>query len=433
MPENYSLYPKSSDPNYNLMGSPTLKTYSFESDQFNPMWQPKRYKGKLLNTDGIQMVNTGNTSTDKSGKSKWANFNDTLGAMGVGAKVGDFLGGMNFSDYDSFSEDEQASQSAVRGALQMIPGWGTAIAAATGLVDAIGANTGLNLSSLNKDDAEKAGIKLSGFNKFMNMLPGNSMIWGGLSAAFGNKRTGTLDVSDEALSFGSQGYSGTVSDLQSAKNLGNKRLFFGQTDKANSFIDSQRDNARILENLMTVNTQRKQSDYYQDLQNQNLNRYAGRDYLDIIAGKQGMKLMSIEEARRIIALRKTPEEDDIEKLQNGGNIPGISSSLLPEGSLHAHKNHLDELNPDLEDATKKGIPVMAAEGGEVTDQVAEVESDELVFRLEITQKLEELMKDGSEEAMIEAGKLVTMEVIENTVDNTGQITEENGNSNTDNK
>lgn len=97
---------------------------------------------------------------------------------------------------------------------------------------------------------------------------------------------------------------------------------------------------------------------------------------------------------------------------------------MPEGSLHARLNHLDELNPELEDATKKGIPVMAADGGEVGQQIAEIERDELILRLEVTKRLEELMEDGSEEAMIEAGKLLTEEIIDNTQDNTGQITEE---------
>ena len=218
----------------------------------------------------------------------------------------------------------------------------------------------------------------------------------------------------------SDGYSGTVKDLQAVKDLGNKQLFFGQVDEANKFIESQRNTLSIMERVNKVNTQRKQSDYYQDLQNQNINRFAGQNYLNTHVGKQGMKLMSIEEARAIVALRK---ESDVEKLQNGGNIPGIDSNILPEGSLHKELNHLAEVNPELEDITKKGIPVTENESGE---QVAEIESDELIFRLEVTQKLEELMKDGSEEAMIEAGKLLASEIIENTVDNTGQITEENG-------
>lgn len=180
-----------------------------------------------------------------------------------------------------------------------------------------------------------------------------------------------------------------------------------------------------METIQSVNTQRKQSDYYQDLQNQNINRYAGQNYLGTHVGKNGMKLMSLEEARRIVAMKKAAETEEVEKFQNGGVI-GIDTNILPEGSLHKERHHLEEVNPDLEDATKKGIPVMAAEGGEISEQVAEVERDEIVFRLEVTQQLEELMKDGSEEAMIEAGKLVAQEVIENTQDNTGQITEENG-------
>ena len=110
-------------------------------------------------------------------------------------------------------------------------------------------------------------------------------------------------------------------------------------------------------------------------------------------------------------------------MQKGGVI-GVDSNVLPEGSLHARLNHLDELNPDLEDATKKGIPVMSVEGGEIQEQVAEIEKEELILRLETTKKLEELMQNGSEEAMIEAGKLLATEIMENTQDNTGQITEE---------
>jgi hypothetical protein len=247
------------------------------------------------------------------------------------------------------------------------------------------------------------------------------MIWGGLSAAFGNNRTDQINVSDEIKSMGAS-YSGTMADLNAAEDLGNKRLFFFQTDQANDFINSQKRNIKTLENINKVNTQRKQSDYYQDLQNQNINRYAGQNYLGTTVGKQGMKLMSVEEARKIIALRKTIE-DNPEKLQNGGSIPGIDTNLIPDGARHKNLNHLDELNPELEDVTKKGIPVTESADNQ---QIAEIEVGEIIFRLEVTEQLEQLMKDGSEEAMIEAGKLVAEEVIENTQDNTGQITEENG-------
>ena len=230
-------------------------------------------------------------------------------------------------------------------------------------------------------------------------------------------RTKGFKMSDDAEEMQS-GYSGTVSDIRSAQELGNKRMLF-QRNKTNNYIEEQRRNDRILSQINETNTMRKQSDYYQDLNHQNINRYAGQNYLGTRIGKTGMKLMSLEEVRAILAKRQ-----ETQKFQNGGEIPGIDTSILPEGALHARKNNLAELNPDLEDATKKGIPVMATEGGEIGDQVAEIEGSEVIFRLDITKRLEELRKDGSEEAMIEAGKLIAEELIENTTDNVGMITEE---------
>ena len=352
--------------------------------------------------------------------------NNFLSAGNFGAKAGELFAGIPDlfgagDKYGSFSEDEKASQSVIRNGLAMIPGYGQLISAATGIVDAVGSATGLNLSSVNKNTAKRAGVTGTWFNKAMNILPGNSMLWGGLSAIFGNDRTEKINISDAVKSM-SGSYSGTLSDLNAAEDLGNKRLFFGQTDQANDFIDAQKRNIKTLENINKVNTQRKQSDYYQDLQNQNINRYAGQNYLGMTVGKNGLKLMSIEEARRIVALKKTTEENP-EKLQNGGNVPGIDTNLIPEGARHKNLNHLAEINPELEDITKKGIPVVENVDNQ---QVAEIEVGEIILRLEVTQRLEELMKDGSEEAMIEAGKLVAQEIIENTQDNTGQITEENG-------
>ena len=152
-----------------------------------------------------------------------------MGIGGIGAAGGDLLAGLGSAiggdKYGDFSEDEKASQSAIRQGLSMIPVYGQAIAAATGLVDAIGSSTGLNLSSVNKDTANRAGISGTGFNKVMNMLPGNSMVWGGLSAMFGNGRTDQIHVSDEVKSMGAS-YSGAMGDLSAAEDLGNKRLFF---------------------------------------------------------------------------------------------------------------------------------------------------------------------------------------------------------------
>ena len=108
------------------------------------------------------------------------------------------------------------------------------------------------------------------------------------------------------------------------------------------------------------------------------------------------------------------------KYKEGGSI-----NVIPEGALHAHKH-----NMDMEGITPKGIPVVSnKEGGEV-EQQAEIEKEEIIFRLEVTKKLEELEKkyyseDTSEkekrQLALEAGKLLVSEILHNTVDNTKNL------------
>lgn len=102
------------------------------------------------------------------------------------------------------------------------------------------------------------------------------------------------------------------------------------------------------------------------------------------------------------------------KFAEGGTV-----NVIPDGALHAHKHHLEDISPEYEQVTSKGIPVVTEEEGGKLKQHAEIERNEIIFRLEVTKKLEELMKDGSDDAAIEAGKLLTHEIINNTVDNTG--------------
>lgn len=104
------------------------------------------------------------------------------------------------------------------------------------------------------------------------------------------------------------------------------------------------------------------------------------------------------------------------KFAEGGKV-----NVIPDGALHAHKHHLEDISPEYEQVTSKGIPVVTEEEGGKLKQHAEIERNEIIFRLEVTKKLEELMKDGSDDAAIEAGKLLAHEIINNTVDNTGLI------------
>lgn len=101
------------------------------------------------------------------------------------------------------------------------------------------------------------------------------------------------------------------------------------------------------------------------------------------------------------------------KFQNGGKV-----NVIPDGALHARLHHLD-----IDGITKKGIPVVVQKRGGEVEQQAEVEKNEIIFNLDTTKKLEELWRDGSDEAAIEAGKLLVSEILENTVDNTGLLKE----------
>lgn len=111
---------------------------------------------------------------------------------------------------------------------------------------------------------------------------------------------------------------------------------------------------------------------------------------------------------------------DIEEVELDNILPefkeGGKFNLIPEGALHARKH-----NMGVEGITPKGIPVVShSEGGEI-EQQAEIEREEIIFRLEVTKKLEELAKDGSDEAAIEAGKLLVEEILYNTIDNTNSL------------
>lgn len=109
--------------------------------------------------------------------------------------------------------------------------------------------------------------------------------------------------------------------------------------------------------------------------------------------------------------------DEVRAFKEGGKVNSKDMNVIPEGALHARLNHMDN-----KDFTKKGIPVVAKDGDKL-EQTAEIERNEIIFNLSVTNKLEELMKDGSAKAALEAGKLLAEEILHNTIDNTGLIKE----------
>lgn len=212
----------------------------------------------------------------------------------------------------------------------------------------------------------------------------------------------------------SNAYADTVSDINQAEVLGGGRYLFGKKKIANAVSEANRKN-ELLTDINMTNTMRKQSDYGRDLAQQNLNRYAGTNYMDMRMGRKGMKIQSLEEIRELLKNRVI-EELDVQKFAEGG-------SLMPAGKLHKELNHMQELGEQFEDLTRKGIPVVTVdESGDLT-QVAEIEHSEWIMSKSLTDEVEVLWKDGSEDAMIQCGKLVCDHLLRETKDENNIIWE----------
>ena len=121
----------------------------------------------------------------------------------------------------------------------------------------------------------------------------------------------------------------------------------------------------------------------------------------------------------IVALKKGGVIEENVEVRPLADIGG-DNNVIPEGALHARLNHIGD-----EDLTKKGIPVVSNNG----QQQAEIENSEIILRLAVTQRLEDLQKryekaendDDKDRLAIEAGKLLVEEILYNTIDNTKNL------------
>ena len=114
---------------------------------------------------------------------------------------------------------------------------------------------------------------------------------------------------------------------------------------------------------------------------------------------------------QITVIKESTKEEPKEDLQK---------NVIPEGALHARKHNIE----NTDSLTQKGIPVINIEG----EQQAEIERDEVILNLKLTNKLEELQKEYEKankteqnKIAIEAGKILVNELLHNTIDNTGLI------------
>lgn len=205
----------------------------------------------------------------------------------------------------------------------------------------------------------------------------------------------------------SSGYGGVTSDVdKAAQNAGGKFLF--GMNKQNQRRDAANFAQSLASDILADNKFAIQSSN-NPLYQQRSSLLTSGGYNAMSYAKEGCKLYNLAEARRILNNR-------MQMFKEGGAV-----NVIPDGALHKNRHHLEDIDKKFEDVTTKGIPVITeAKNGDIIQQ-AEVEKEEIIFNLSVTKKLEELMEKGTDEAAIEAGKLLTEEILRNTIDNTNKL------------
>lgn len=253
-------------------------------------------------------------------------------------------------------------------------------------------------------------------SKFMKLNPI------GLVNAFGAKKADTIYKDNETWEQQGSAYGGSMAKVDDALTKSGKK-YGAFSGKARRKANAQIAEAKRQQNLVSDINQEAQDAFaasnYSGIGLRNELALSG-GYRNMAVGRNGMKILDAESqwAREVLTKAKIRPKEKLEeqppKFAEGGTV-----NVIPDGALHAHKHHLEDISPEYEQVTSKGIPVVTEEEGGKLKQHAEIERNEIIFRLEVTKKLEELMKDGSDDAAIEAGKLLAHEIINNTVDNTG--------------
>ena len=352
-----------------------------------------------------QMADNRQKHGNTPGLSGNASAGISMGANIAGGVTDMLTSNMKVDENSAFKQQQAVGDMLLKSGNPYAAIAGVALKAGSAMDQALGTN----LNTISKSEAKAAGI--SGAGRVLNNVVGFLPTFG-LGALAG--KTDSVSMNDETRQMASA-FGGSVEDIGTAEGMSDGRYVVGR-NKINNLISEAKRQNQLITDIATTNTTRKMSDYGANIAQQNLNRFAGNNYQNVHIGQNGLKLMSVDEIRKLLESKRT----SIQAFQNGGVI-GIDVNVIAEGKYHAHRNNLGDVSEDLEGLTKKGIPVIVhGEGGEI-EQIAEIEKKELIFRLEVTNKLEELFKDGSDEAMIEAGKLVAIEIMENTQDNSGEV------------
>lgn len=246
---------------------------------------------------------------------------------------------------------------------------------------------------------------------------GNLTGLGIINSAFG-KRANTINKDNETWEQQGSAYGGSLAKVDDALTKSGKKygLF---SNRARKRANAQISEAKRQQNLVADINEEAQDAFtasnYSGIGLRNQIALNG-GYRSMAIGRNGIKILDKELQWANSILNKT--KASVPEFKSGGKV-----NVIPEGALHKNKHHLEDINPEFKDVTNKGIPVVSKEDGGELVQHAEIERNEIIFNLDVTNKLEELMKKGDDESAIEAGKLLVHEILNNTIDNTGILKE----------
>lgn len=335
-------------------------------------------------------------SKQKSYFNKMGNLNTGFSIAGQAADViGSFI---PQKEQSGLTTGLNQGYDAAANAIMAVPGWGTIVGGAMKIGGML--SDGLTALGVGTDQMTTADKILD--SKFLKLTPM------GLLNAAGAKKSNTIYKNNEAFEQVGSSYGGVQSTVDNALTKSGKKygLFSrGALNKANSQIANAKLQQSKMSNIAEENQIAQAGANNPFIATRTQNRYNG-GFNNISVGKSGLKLPTeeqIQKAKNVLSKKVTIS------FRQGGKM-----NVIPEGALHARLHHMD-----VDGITKKGIPVITKEAGGEIVQHAEIERDEIIFTKEVTEKLEELYKKGTDEAAIEAGKILAREIMENTQDNTG--------------
>lgn len=382
------------------------------------MIQTPSFPTTLELPDSVKQWNQNQASKIQRVYTKKANLNKGFGIAGSIADVAGSL--IPKTEQSALTEGLNQGYDAAANAAMAIPGVGTIIGGAMKVGGML--SDGLTALGVGTDQMTTADKILD--SKFLKLTPL------GLVNAIGAKKADTITKDNEAFEQVGSSYGGTQATVDDALTKSGKKYGL-LSGKARNKANQQIHNAQMQQSKMSNIADEAQMAFTASNNpliglGTQLQLNGGYQQSTVRAGKSGLK-MDREFAKRVIKLsngkkskaKKIQEEvrmEEVAGFKNGGAV-----NVIPDGALHAHKHHLEDVDGKFEEVTTKGIPVITEEKGGDIKQHAEVEREEIIFNLDVTKQLEKLMQDGSDEAAIEAGKLLVHEILENTVDNTGLL------------